>query len=102
MSCGVGDRCGLDLTWLWRRLAVATLIRPLAWELPYAVGAAPPKKPKLWRLYKVGGVGVGVGREWRLLAESCQIWMCNFLRFLLRPQEELDLLRCRIFLHAEE
>ena len=26
--------------WLWRRPAAATLIPPLAWELPYAVGAA--------------------------------------------------------------
>ena len=26
--------------WLWRRLAAAALIQPLAWELPYAAGAA--------------------------------------------------------------
>ena len=30
-----------DPTWLWRRLAaVALMIGPLAWELPYAVGMA--------------------------------------------------------------
>ena len=42
MSCGVGPRCGLDLAllWLWCRPAAAALIQPLAWELPYAVGAA--------------------------------------------------------------
>ena len=42
VSCGVGCRCGLDppLLWLWCRLAAAALIRPLAWEPPYAVGAA--------------------------------------------------------------
>ena len=36
MSCGVGRRRGLDpaLPWLWHRL-----IRPLAWEPPYATGA---------------------------------------------------------------
>ena len=28
------------LLWLWCRLAAAALIRPLAWELPHAVGAA--------------------------------------------------------------
>ena len=28
------------LLWLWRRLAATALIRPLAWESPYAVGAA--------------------------------------------------------------
>ena len=43
MSCGEGHRHGLDpvLLWLWCRLAAATApIRPLAWELPYAEGAA--------------------------------------------------------------
>ena len=28
------------LLWLWLRLAAAGLIGPLAWELPYATGAA--------------------------------------------------------------
>ena len=42
MSCDVGHRCGLDLAllWLWHRLAAIDLIVPLAWELPYAAGAA--------------------------------------------------------------
>ena len=42
MSCGVGCRHGSDprLLWLWYRPAAVALIRPLAWELPYAVGAA--------------------------------------------------------------
>ena len=42
MSCGVGRRCGLDpaLLWLQRRLVDTAPIRPLAWVLPYAVGAA--------------------------------------------------------------
>ena len=42
MSCGVGCRHGsnLVLLWLWRRLAATVLIRPLAWEPPYAAGAA--------------------------------------------------------------
>ena len=42
MSCGVGPRCGSDpaLLWLLCRLAAVALIRPLAWEPPYAVGAA--------------------------------------------------------------
>ena len=52
MSCGVGRRCGLDhmllLLWLWFRPAVAAWIQPLAWELPYATGAAlKSKKLKL-------------------------------------------------------
>ena len=42
MSCGVGHRCGLDpmLLWLWHRPAAVDLIQPLAWEPPYAEGAA--------------------------------------------------------------
>jgi len=42
MSRGVGRRCGSDpkLLWLWRRPAATALIRPLAWEPPYAAGAA--------------------------------------------------------------
>ena len=42
MSCGVGHRSGLDSTLLWLlcRPAAAVLIRPLVWELPYAMGAA--------------------------------------------------------------
>ena len=40
MSCGVGGRCGSDLALLWCRLAAVAPIGPLAWEPPYAVGAA--------------------------------------------------------------
>ena len=42
MSCGVGCRRGLDLAWLWLwcRLVAVAPIRPLAWEPPYAAGAA--------------------------------------------------------------
>ena len=42
MSCGVGHRRGVDLVWLWlwHRLAAVALIRPLAWEPPYAAGVA--------------------------------------------------------------
>ena len=42
MSCGVSHRCGSDptLLWLWYGLAAVAPIRPLAWELPYAEGAA--------------------------------------------------------------
>ena len=32
--------------WLWCRLATVALIRPLAWELPYATGAALKSKKK--------------------------------------------------------
>ena len=46
MSCGAGHKCGLDptLLWLWCRPAAVALIRPLAWERPYATGVALKKK----------------------------------------------------------
>ena len=42
MSCGVGHRHGSDLAllWLWCRLVATAPIRSLAWEPPYATGAA--------------------------------------------------------------
>ena len=42
MSWSVGRKCGLDsaLLRLWHRLAAAVPIPPLAWEPPYATGAA--------------------------------------------------------------
>ena len=48
LSCGVGHRHGLDptLLWLWCRPAVVAPVRPLAWELPYASGAALKKQNK--------------------------------------------------------
>ena len=43
VSCGVGRRhgSGLVLLGLWCRPAAVAVIRPLAWELPHAMGAAP-------------------------------------------------------------
>ena len=46
MSCNVGRRFGLDLALLWRRMAAAALIGPLASELPHATGMALKKKKK--------------------------------------------------------
>ena len=48
VCCGVGHRLGLDpaLLWLWRRPVATASIRPLAWEPPYAVGAALEKIKK--------------------------------------------------------
>ena len=42
MSCGAGCRRGSDpaLLWLWCRPAATAPIGPLAWEPPYAAGAA--------------------------------------------------------------
>ena len=45
MSCGVGCRRGSDpaLLWLWCRPVATAQIRTLAWEPPYAAGAAQEK-----------------------------------------------------------
>ena len=42
MICSVGHRLGLDpvLLWLWYRPAATAPIQLLAWEPPYAIGAA--------------------------------------------------------------
>ena len=42
VSFGAGHRHDLDLAllWLWYRPAATAPIRPLAWEPPYATGAA--------------------------------------------------------------
>ena len=42
VSCDVGHRRGLDptLLWRWHRPVAAAPIGPLAWEPPYAAGAA--------------------------------------------------------------
>ena len=48
MRCGIGHRRGSHpaLLWLWWRPAATALIRPLAWEPPYAMGAALEKAKK--------------------------------------------------------
>ena len=46
MSCGVGCRCGLDPKLLWYRPSATAPIRPLEWELTYAMDAALKSKKK--------------------------------------------------------
>ena len=46
MSCGVGRRRSLALALLWLWLVATAPIRPLAWEPPYAKGAALKSKNK--------------------------------------------------------
>ena len=53
MSCGVGHRHSSDpaLLWLWYWPAPAAWIRPLAWEPPYAMGAALKRQKKKVYIY---------------------------------------------------
>ena len=62
MSCGVGRRLSSDplLQWLWWRLASEALTRPLAWEPPYAAGAALKESQK-----KKGNAGGSLDTEER-------------------------------------
>jgi len=50
MSCGIGCRQGSNpaMLWLWCRPVATAPIQPLAWEPPYAAGAAleKAKRPK--------------------------------------------------------
>ena len=47
MSSGVGRRRGLDpALWLWHRPVATALIRPPAWEPPYAASVALEKDKK--------------------------------------------------------
>ena len=51
--------CGLDLMLLWCRPVATTLIRPLAWNLPYATGAAiKSKKQKAKKKKKKQNLGI--------------------------------------------
>ena len=60
MSGGVVHRRGSELAslWLWYRPAAAAPIRPLAWEPPYAMGAAIKRKKKKKKKKKKGEVPV--------------------------------------------
>ena len=64
MSCGVGRRCGSDpmVLWLKPRSAATAPIQSLAWEPPYAVGAAlqRQKKKKKKKRLKILSVGEDV------------------------------------------
>ena len=42
VTCGVGCRydSAPELLWMWCRPAAPSVIQPLAWELPFATGAA--------------------------------------------------------------
>ena len=51
------------LLWLWHRPAAAALTRPVAWELPYAVGAALQNKTKKKKKVNLGLILM----EWEII-----------------------------------
>ena len=69
MSCGVGCRLGLDpaLLLLWRRPVAIAPIGPLAWEPPYATGAAQEiakRQKKEKEKEKTRPIGVPIVAQW--------------------------------------
>ena len=75
MTCGVGHRCGLNLSllWLWRRLPTTAPIRPLAWEPPYAMGAALEKTKRQKKKKKKKCIS----SKWRFLAPPSHATTCS-------------------------
>ena len=63
MSCGVGCRCGSDpaLLWLWPRPVATAPIGPLAWEPPYAAGAALKRQRKKKKKKEAAPAAAGRG-----------------------------------------
>ena len=54
----------LVLPWLWRRLAAAAPIQPLAWELPYAMGVALEKAKRQKKKKKKFFFGALIVAKW--------------------------------------
>ena len=81
MSCGVGCRLGSDpaLLWLWRRLAATAPIRPLAWESPYAAGAAQRNSKKKKRKARRKFPWVSQTKRALRLAQLATIMPATFL-----------------------
>ena len=96
MRCGIGHRRGSHpaLLWLWWRPAATALIRPLAWEPPYATRMAHEmakrqkkgkkrkgKKPQaLLAKYRLGNYiqSLGINYEEENMAKECTykyIWI---------------------------
>ena len=66
--CRLQTPRGSAWLWLWGRLAAAAPMRPLAWELPYAISMAlksKKKKKKKKEGRKDGGGGIGNDTEKR-------------------------------------
>ena len=83
LSCSVGLRFSSDLAWLWHRPAAVVPIQPVAWELPYVVGAAlkglkkkkkaalffsPRPRPKSLCFNILSFLFLGISRTFALLA----------------------------------
>ena len=82
------------LLWLWCRSAAMALIRPLAWELPYAAGAALKKKKKKKKnIYTYNWVTLLYSRNWPNIVNQLYF---NFIKtvFFLNRQRQFPFQLC--------
>ena len=65
----------LLLLWLWCRLAAAALIRPLAWELPYAMSGALKRQKKKIKKYIINKIHLCIRCPYRrqVYLEHCHL-----------------------------
>ena len=88
MSCSVGHRHGSDTRLLWLWLAAVALIRPLAWEPPYAAGVTlkrqktKKKKFKCLESLSLGPTMLRAGRPVFLPSNSLGALIQDLLREL--------------------
>ena len=99
MSCGVGCRRVLDpaLLWLCRRLVPTARIRPLAWDPPYASGAALEKDQKKRHHFAVQPFSCWTS-QWHLPHLSVLfswLWRRHALLVFLLPHQMLLLILYR-------
>ena len=74
-AVGVDHRCSSDpMLWLWCRPAGTALIRPLAWEPPYAMGASLKRQKQIW------GSNIGLSTFY-FITQVC-IYICNYIFFI--------------------
>ena len=84
-SCSIGRGCVSDLAllWLWHRMAAAAPVQPLAWELPYAVGAVTKKKKLYYHLYNEIVCAMTNDTHLKSFASHCIIKKTNTSAFIL-------------------
>ena len=82
----LGCKCCSDSTllwlWLWCRLAAAAPVRPLAWELPYATGAALKRQKKKIDYYSAKVI---------LRNHNSMEGMVHYIRVVMTPKYSLKI-----------
>ena len=83
VNCGGGHRCGLDPALLWLcMLAAIALIRPPAWELPYAEDVALKSKKKKENKLSKSLLNESINAKYK--SQYCLAQPCGFSQHLLK------------------